>query len=81
MSYGLLDGHDVCLANVAEPFSVAYICKVFSMFEVSSRSRHASWTLRLVKVANRNTNECAVRVVKGILRRIDNRAQESCLPR
>ena len=25
-----------------------------------------------------NTNECAVRVVKGILKRIDNGAQELC---
>ena len=29
MSYGLLDGHDVRFANVAEPFPIAYICKIY----------------------------------------------------
>jgi hypothetical protein len=67
MSYGLLDGHGVRFANAAEPFPIAYTCKIyggilfnavviigenlrtFSMVEISSRSRHASWTLiRLV---------------------------------
>jgi hypothetical protein len=45
VSYSLLDGHDVRFANIAEPFPIAHICEIFSMFEVSSRSRHASWTL------------------------------------
>jgi hypothetical protein len=51
MSYGLLEGHDVRFADVAEPFPIAHICKIFSTFEMSSRSRHASWKLlRLVVV-------------------------------
>ena len=29
MSYGLLDGHDVRNANVAQPFPIAYVCKIY----------------------------------------------------
>jgi hypothetical protein len=29
MSYGLLDGHDLGFANVAEPFPIAHIRKIY----------------------------------------------------
>jgi hypothetical protein len=35
MSYGLLDGHDVRFANVAEPFPIAYICKIYGGISIN----------------------------------------------
>lgn len=29
MSYGLLHGHDVRFADVAEPFPIPYVCKIY----------------------------------------------------
>ncbi len=42
MSHGLLDCHDVCYADVAEPFPIAYICEIYVAFSFAHWYDHAA---------------------------------------